>query len=68
MVLGDIAARFAVDLDAEAHPARDQRDRPGRDVEPAKLGAESERALLRDDQQFAVGVDEHAAVHERLAR
>ena len=61
MVLGDIAARLAIDLDPELDAARDQRDRARRDIQPAELGHDPQRALLRNDQQLAVGVDEHAA-------
>ena len=38
VILGDIAARFAVDLDPELHAARDQRDPARRDLHPAELG------------------------------
>ena len=62
MILGDIAARFAVDFDPEFHAARDQR-RPSRartSIRPNSV-SNLQRALLRDDQQLAVGIDEHAA-------
>ena len=31
---------------------------PGVDLEPADFGVDPKRAVLRDDQQLAVGVDE----------
>ena len=60
VILGDIAARLAIDLDAELHAARDQADAARRNVHPAQLGEQAQRARLRDDQQLAVGIDEHA--------
>ena len=45
VILGDIAARFAVDLDAELHAARNQPDPAGRDVHPPELGHDAQRAL-----------------------
>ena len=42
-------------------PARDERDRSRRHLDPAELGLRFDRAVLRDDQQLAVGIDEDAA-------
>ena len=64
MVLGDIAARRAVgEHRAEADAARDQRDLAGRDLHAAEFGQQREAALLRHEQQLAIGVHEHPRFH-----
>ena len=64
VVLAEIAARRAVrQLDAKLDAARDHRDLAGLDVDDAELGAEPQPALLRHEQQLAVGVVEVLVLH-----
>jgi hypothetical protein len=66
-ILRDVAARRAVgQLDPEAHAARDQRDVSGRDVHHTHLGRDPQPAVLRHDQQLAVGGKEHARRHRAI--
>ena len=66
VVLADVGARRTVDqLDAEDHAARNDADFARLDLDHAELGAEAQRALLRDDEQLAVRVAEVLA-HHRL--
>ena len=61
MVFADIAACRAVRQgDAEAYAARHHGDLARRDVQPAELGVQRQSPVLRNDQQFAVGVPENA--------
>ena len=59
-------SRLAVDLHAEFHSARDQRDLARRHVDPSEFGRQLQDSQLRNDEQLAVGIDEHAPLH-RLA-
>ncbi len=63
VVLGDITARFAVDLDPELDAARHKRGRTGGDLEDSELGDDAQGAGLRNDQQLAVGIGEDAPFH-----
>ena len=64
VVLADVAARRAVrQIDAELDAARDDADLAGRDIEDAEFGGDAQASLLRDDQQFAIGVVEVARLH-----
>ncbi len=66
-VLGDVAARLAIEqLDAETDAARNHRDLLRLDIEYAELGRDAQPALLRHDQQLAVGVVEEAALHRAV--
>ena len=68
VIFGDIAARFAVHVDAETYPPRDNSYPARRDLHPPHLGENAKDAGLRDDQQFAVGIDEQAVLIDRVAR
>ena len=64
VIFRDIAARRPVrQQHAEAHAARDQGDLARADRQPPQLGAEVEPALLGDQQQLAVAVEEIAVRH-----
>ena len=64
VVFADVAARRAVgQIDAELDAARDDADFPGRDLEHAEFGGDARAPLLRDEQQFAIGVVEVARLH-----
>ena len=67
VILRDVARRFAFDeVDPELHSARHERDVARADFQPPEFGPKLDRALLRDDQQLAVGVDEDTAFHAAL--
>ncbi len=67
IVLADIAARRAIgQLDPEAHPARDHRDLQGLQGQDTHLGDQPQPALLGDDQQLAVGVEEDPIGHRTV--
>ena len=64
VVFAQVAARRVFcKLDPELHAARHDRDLAGRDAQLSKLRRQDERALLRDEHQFAVGVPEAALDH-----
>ena len=54
--------------DGEADVPRDHTDLPWCDLKPTKLRRDAQRAVLRDDQQVAVGVRKRSAVHGSAAR
>jgi hypothetical protein len=65
VILAEIAARRAAgQFDAQFHAARDDGDFGRGDVDDAELGAEPQRAMLRDEQHLGVGVVE-VFVHHR---
>jgi hypothetical protein len=68
VAFADIAAHRAGDLDAEADAAGDHHDLARRDVEAAELGDQMQVALLRHDQQLAVGVLEHPVDHRAVGQ
>ncbi|MNS21475.1 hypothetical protein D3C72_532390 [compost metagenome] len=60
VVFGDVAAGLAVEqFDAELHATRDYRDFQRLDFHHPQLGGKAQAALLRHQQQFTVGVEEH---------
>ncbi len=66
IVFADIAARrlgAASEPDLELDPARDDGDLARSHLQRAQFGAQRERALLRHDQQLAIGVVEEALAH-----
>ena len=66
VILADVGAHRSVDeFDAEDDAARNDADLARLDVDDAELGAEADLALLRDDEEFTVGVIEVLA-HHRL--
>ena len=68
-VLADVAARLTVEqLDSKANAARDDDDLLRLDVDRAELGDEALAAVLRDDEQLAVGVVERALLHRAVRR
>ncbi len=68
MVLADIAPRRPCDdVDAKAQAARNDDNLAGRRVERAQLRRERDCALLRHDQQLAVGIVEVASAHRPIA-
>ncbi|CUI67301.1 Uncharacterised protein [Achromobacter xylosoxidans] len=66
-VLQHVAARAVVQqLHAEAHAARDHGDLQRLQVDQAQFGGQAQAALLRHQQQLAVGVVEIAALHRAV--
>ena len=66
VVLTDIGARRTVQrLGAELHAARENADFAGLDVDHPELREEAQPSLLRDDQQFAVRIEEEFVLHGR---
>ena len=64
VVLAQVAARGAAqELDPELHAARDDGDLAGLDVDDAELGPQPQLALLRHEQELAVGVVEVLVDH-----
>ncbi|MCY1390905.1 hypothetical protein D9M71_57290 [compost metagenome] len=60
VVLADIATGAGVQqLDTELHAARDHGDFQGLHIQQAQFGGDAQAALLGNDQQFAVGIEEH---------
>ena len=70
VVLADVAARRRrrAARRGSCTPRGTTRDLAGRDVEPPSSVTSAQRALLRHDQQLAVGVVEVAVAIERLAQ
>jgi hypothetical protein len=68
-VLQHVAAGGAVQqFHAEAHAARDDGDFQGLQVDQAELRGQPQAALLGNQQQFAIGVVEVAALHRPVGR
>src|SRR4249919_647416 len=68
-VLAHVAARLTIrQFDAEADAAWDHRDFVRLDIEYTELGGDMQAALLRHDQEFAVGVVEEAVLHRLVRR
>jgi len=68
-VLAHIAACLAIrQCHPEADAARDHRDLLRLHVEHAQFGFDVQPALLRHDQQLAIGVVEEAALHVAVGR
>src|SRR4029077_6423225 len=64
LILADIAAGRPVgQFDAEFYAARDDRDLARARLDRAELGVEHQAALLRHDQQFAIGVIKYPLGH-----
>ncbi len=64
VILAEIAAgRAAAQLHPQLHAARDDGDLARLDVDDAELGPQPQLALLRDEQQLAVGVVEVFVLH-----
>ena len=60
VILADIAAGGAAEqVGRELHAARDDHDFAGLRLDHAEFGAEAQRAVLRHEQHFAVGVVEN---------
>ena len=59
------AEELARRVDGEAHVARHDAYLARRDVHPSELGRHAQRALLRHDEQIAVGVHEGEIDHRR---
>ena len=68
-VLADVAARFAVRQgNRKTDAARDQGDFLRLHLQHAHLGGDAQAALLRHDQQFAVGIVEITPIHVAIGR
>ncbi|MNR58005.1 hypothetical protein D3C85_1789010 [compost metagenome] len=60
MVLADVAAGGGIQqFDAELHATRNHRDLQRLPIQQAQFGSDAQAALLGNDQQFAVGIEEH---------
>ncbi len=69
VVLAHVTARSAIrKLHAKADAARNDGDLARRHLEPAELRQDVQRALLRHDEELAVGIVEKAVRHRAVGR
>src|SRR3990167_3227760 len=61
VVLGDVTACLRIQqLDTELETTGQHDNFQRLDIQHAQVGGDAQAALLGDDQQFAVGIEEHA--------